>query len=225
MKLKFGAIVTDGRGKIGGHVASKNRAGAYLRTKVTPSNPNTVAQVQARGILASLSQSWSSLSESQRLGWNDAVKEWGSTDIFGDIKNPSGINLFVKLNANLISVGLPTVSDVPAKSEIPAVVLIEGVYKISTGTLTIYFNNVLADGYRALVRATPRLSAGVSFVKSQFRVIGYEVVQADRVTLIDYYSAKFGTVSAGDNIYTSVQFVSVNGQKTTEQKVKLQVIP
>ena len=59
MKLKFGAIVTDGRGKIGGHVASKNRSGAYLRTKVTPSNPNTVAQVQVRSILASLSQSWS----------------------------------------------------------------------------------------------------------------------------------------------------------------------
>jgi len=41
MKMKFGAIVVDGRGKIGGHVASKNRGGAYLRTKVTPSNPQT----------------------------------------------------------------------------------------------------------------------------------------------------------------------------------------
>lgn len=224
MKLKFGAIVTDGRGKIGGHVASKNRSGAYLRTKVTPSNPNTVAQAKARSILASLSQSWGQLTVSQRQGWNDAVKEWGTTDIFGDIKNPSGINLFVKLNSNLISVGVSQVLDVPAKSEVPAVVVIEGVYKISTGTLSVYFNNDLADGYKALVRATPRLSAGVSFVKSQFRVIGYNDVLSDHVTLIDFYSAKFGTVSAGDNIYASVQFVSMNGQKTTEQKVKLDVV-
>lgn len=225
MKLKFGAIVTDGRGKIGGHVASKNRAGAYLRTKVTPSNPNTVAQVQARSILSSLSQQWSTLLESQRLGWNEAVKEWGTTDIFGDIKKPSGINLFVKLNANLISVGLPQVLDVPAKSEVPAVVAISASYDISTGGLFITFDSNLANGKIALIRATPRLSAGVSFVKSQFRVIGQENVQGDNVGLIGAYSSKFGTVSAGDNVYASVQLVLDNGQKTTEQKVKVQVVP
>lgn len=224
MKLKFGAIVTDGRGKIGGHVASKNRAGAYLRTKVTPSNPNTVAQVRARSILASLSQMWQTLTESQRSGWNDAVKEWGTTDIFGDIKKPSGINLFVKLNANLISVGLAQVLDVPAKSEVPAVVIVSASYKVSTGALFINFDSDLANGKIALIRATPRLSAGVSFVKSQFRVIGQENVQLDNVGLIGAYSNKFGTVSVGDNVYASVQLVLENGQKTTEQKVKLQVV-
>ena len=225
MKLKFGAIVTDGRGKIGGHVASKNRAGAYLRTKVTPSNPNTVAQAQARGILASLSQGWGQLTDSQRQGWNDAVKEWGTTDIFGDIKKPSGINLFVKLNANLISVGLPQILDVPAKSEVPAVVVVDAFYQAPTGGLFINFDSGLADGKMALIRATPKLSAGVSFVKSQFRVIGQANVQLDNVGLIGAYSSKFGTISAGDNVYVSVQFVLPNGQKTTEQKVKLQILP
>ena len=224
MKLKFGAIVTDGRGKIGGHVASKNRSGAYLRTKVTPVNPNTPSQVQARNILSSLSQGWSQLSDSQRKGWNDAVKEWGVTDIFGDIKNPSGINLFVKLNANLISVGLPQVLDVPAKTEVPAVVIVSASYSVSTGALYINFDSDLANGKIALIRATPKLSAGVSFVKSQFRVIGKENVQLDNVGLIGAYRNKFGNVSAGDNVYASVQLVLDNGQKTTEQKVKLEVI-
>lgn len=225
MKLKFGAIVTDGRGKIGGHVASKNRAGAYLRTKVTPTNPNTVAQMQARSVLSSLSQQWSTLTESQRLGWNDAVKEWGTTDIFGDIKKPSGINLFVKLNSNLISVGLPQVLDVPAKSEIPAVVFISASYQVLTGALTVTFDSDLANGKKVLVRATPKLSAGVSFVKSQFRVIGYENLQGDNVVLFGVYSSKFGAISIGDNIYVSVQLVLENGQKTTEQKIKLQIVP
>lgn len=225
MKLKFGAIVTDGRGKIGGHVASKNRAGAYLRTKVTPSNPNTVAQLQARSILASLSQGWSQLTDSQRQGWNDAVKEWGTTDIFGDIKNPSGINLFVKLNSNLLNVGLASLSNVPAKSEVPAVIVIDASYRIDKDNVSITFNNALANGYTALVRATPKLSAGVSFVKSQFRVIGYENVVGDNLGIVGGYGAKFGTPSVGENIYVSVQFVLLNGQKTTEQKVKLNIIP
>ena len=224
MKLKFGAIVTDGRGKIGGHVASKNRAGAYLRTKVTPSNPNTVAQMQARSILASLSQRWQTLTESQRSGWNDAVKEWGTTDIFGDIKNPSGINLFVKLNANLLSISYPQLSDVPAKSEIPAVVVVGAVYRITTDTIEITFDSFLADGYVALVRATPKLSAGVSFVKSQFRVIGYGNVSLGALSLAGAYSNKFGAISVGANVYLSVQLVSAIGQKTVEQKVKLEVL-
>ena len=225
MKLKFGAIITDGRGKIGGHVASKNRSGAYLRTKVTPNNPNTTAQVQARNILSSLSQQWSQLTDSQRRGWNDAVKEWGTTDIFGDIKNPSGINLFVKLNSNLMNTGMATLVDVPAKMEVPSVIISQGAYKVATGNLSIDFNDASADGYTALVRATPSLSAGVSFVGSQFRVIGYDTVVLDNLGLIGAYGHKFGVPSAGANVYASVQFVLPNGQKTTEQKIKLKIIP
>ena len=224
MKLKFGAIVTDGRGKIGGHVASKNRAGAYLRTKVTPSNPNTVAQAQARGILASLSQGWGQLTDSQRSGWNDAVKEWGTTDIFGDIKKPSGINLFVKLNANLISVGYPQLSDVPQKMEVPSVIISSASLIISDDDVSVNFDSSAANGVRALVRATPTLSAGVSFVKSQFRVIGNEVVVGNNLSIKGAYGAKFGVPLVGANVYASVQFVLPNGQKTTEQKVKLEVV-
>ena len=224
MKLKFGAIVTDGRGKIGGHVASKNRSGAYLRTKVTPSNPNTVAQSQARGILASLSQGWGQLTDSQRLGWNDAVKEWGTTDIFGDIKNPSGINLYVKLNSNLLNIGGSVIATVPAKLETPTAYLTAAILTASTGALTLSLSDVSADGVVGLVRSTPMLSSGVSFVKSQFRVIGYNQVTNDVLTVNGAYDTKFGTPTVGSNIYFSVQLVLANGQKTIEQKVKAQVV-
>lgn len=225
MKLKFGAIVTDGRGKIGGHVASKNRAGAYLRTKVTPSNPNTVAQAQARSILATLSQTWQTLTESQRSGWNDAVKEWGTTDIFGDIKNPSGINLFVKLNANLIGVGYPLLSDVPKKMEVPSVIITSAFFIIADDDVHFNLDSTNADGIRALVRATPTLSPGVSFVKSQFRVIGSEQVIGNSLSIKNAYSTKFNVPLVGANVYANIQFVLPNGQKTTEQKVKLQIVP
>ena len=38
---------------------------------------------------------------------------------FGDIKNPSGINLFVKLNANLVNTGQATITEAPSKLDIP----------------------------------------------------------------------------------------------------------
>jgi len=44
MKIKFGSIVVNGSGKLGGHVYSSNRGGNYVRTLATPSNPQTPAQ-------------------------------------------------------------------------------------------------------------------------------------------------------------------------------------
>ena len=55
MKIKFGAIVVDGRNKIGGHVMSKNRAGAYMRTKVSPVNPRSLDQMSVRSRLSAIS--------------------------------------------------------------------------------------------------------------------------------------------------------------------------
>ena len=103
MKIKFGAIVVDGRGKIGGHVASKNRGGAYLRTKVTPTNPQTTFQSAVRNRLTAFSQGWRGLTQAQRDAWNAAVSNFSKTDVFGDIKQPTGLNLYVKLNSKFRS--------------------------------------------------------------------------------------------------------------------------
>jgi hypothetical protein len=223
MKIKFGAIVTDGRGKIGGHVASKNRGGAYLRTKVTPTNPQTTAQLKARGVLTSLSQAWSALSDDARLAWNSAVSSWSATDIFGDIKKPTGLNLFIKINTNLANIDQPALNLPPEKIELPVSFLIGATYDVSTGVMVLNFDSSASSGIAVLVRATPALSQGVSFVKSQLRVIGYEDQVSTEVTLTGNYADKFGSISAGDNVYVTAQFVLPSGQKSIESKIKLVV--
>ena len=224
MKIKFGAIVTDGRGKIGGHVASKNRSGAYLRTKITPSNPQTSAQSTARSILSSASQNWRNLTDPQRLSWNNAVSDWSKSDIFGDIKNPTGLNLYVKLSANFANIGEVAPLTPPPVGTSPTAGVLSAVLSVATGVLTINFSDDSADAMMAYVRATPPLSAGISFVKSELRVIGYRGVATDRVVLTGDYAAKFGTFTAGDNIHVSVQFIGLNGAKSIEQKIKASVV-
>lgn len=224
MKIKFGAIVTDGRGKIGGHVASKNRSGAYMRTKVTPSNPNTSAQVSARSLLASLSQSWRTLTKGQRLAWNNAVGDWSKTDIFGDIKNPTGLNLYIKLNANLLGVGLVAITTPPLKQDVPSAYAVSANYTISTGELTVYMNDESGDGIIGLIRATPPLSAGISFVKSELRVLGYASGTADVVSVTNLYASKFGVPVVAANVIVSVQWVLSNGQKSIPMQVKVDVV-
>jgi len=219
MKIKFGAIVVAGSGKIGGHVASKNRAGAYLRTKTTPTNPNTPAQAQARSILGSLSTAWGLLTEDQRKSWNDAVASFATTDIFGDIKNPSGINLYVKLNANLEASAQAQLVVAPAKEEIPFFALTSAVFDMSDETLTF---NAGVDGYDLTfvkIQATPAFSAGISNFKSKLRNIGYNAEISASGDNYALYVDKFGAPVVGSKIALSIAVILATGQQGTAQTV------
>ena len=224
MKMKFGAIVVDGRGKIGGHVASKNRAGAYLRTKVTPVNPNTVAQQAVRAILSSLATSWAELTDAQRLGWNEAVADFASTDIFGDTKNPSGFNLYVKLNSNLLNSGQVQIDDAPAKLEVPFAELDSALGEVSPAELVINTVGNNYDGAVVVFSASGIVSAGITNVKSRMRNIGVSTFTAGAVDIIALYEAKFGALVAGGNLTIGVEVVLANGQKSVKQTIKATII-
>ena len=73
MLIKFGSIVTRGSGKLGGHVFSRNRGGAYIRTNQTPSNPQTAFQQSGRATFTELTQGWSALTQNERDSWNNAI--------------------------------------------------------------------------------------------------------------------------------------------------------
>jgi hypothetical protein len=227
MKIKFGSLVVAGSGKIGGHVASKNRGGAYLRTKVTPSNPQTIRQLTARSILASLSSAWSGLTASQRASWSNAVANFATTDIFGDIRNPSGNNLYVKLNTNLINTAQSTLNSAPEKLEVPFSGITSAVADISESELTVSVENENYEDVQCMVFATPSLPQGVSFVKNKLRFIGSfnggTTTAGSPALLYEAYVAKFGVPAPGANIVISVKPVIATGQAGLAQTAKLTV--
>lgn len=203
MKAKFGAIVVDGRGKINGFVASKNRAGAYFRTKVTPVNPQTSYQVTSRANMSAQSQAWRGLTDAQRTAWNAAVSSFKSTDIFGDIKNPSGFNLFVKINTNLATISASTLTSPPLPSEVPYFTTFSATAAAGTPALSITFAAAIAATEKVILFATAPQSPGKKFVKSEFRKIGV-LTNADTSPkdALSLYTAKFGSIgTAGQKIF------------------------
>lgn len=220
-KIKFGMMMTDARGKLGGQVFSKNRAGAYVRTKVTPVNPQTALQQEGRELLGSLSQQWGLLTQAQIDQWNEAVDEWKSTDVFGDIKKPSGKNLFVKLNMvrrryfpALTSLLVP-----PVKQAMDIYVPTSVDLDITPSQITITMNEQLGVGEPFLIRYTQPLSRGVSFVKNKYRVLGIfetelntsglgnvQIVIPKSQIPIDFADA------VGNNVHFEVQGVIQTGQ-------------
>lgn len=98
-KVKFGAMVTDARGKLDGIVFTKGRGGAVIRKKVTNVNPNTRKQSLRRSITQLLSKHWSNkLTNAQRKAWSLAAINFPKNDIFGNTKVPTGFGYFMRIN-------------------------------------------------------------------------------------------------------------------------------
>ncbi len=224
MKMKFGAIVVDGRGKIGGHVASKNRGGAYLRTKVTPANAKTTFQQGVRAIFTQLSQGWRSLTQAQRDAWNAAVSGFSRTNIFGDLINPSGINLYQRLNNNLLSIGEALITTPPLPSEVGACVLSAASNAIGAATMDLTFAPTVPANTIVKIMATQPLSPGKSFVKNEFRQIGtMPTAETSPFDVKALYLAKFGSQGEiGQKIvFKLLPINSVTGQAGAESSAEV----
>jgi hypothetical protein len=206
MKMKFGALVVDGRGKIGGHVASKNRHGAYLRTKVTPVNRQSVRQTAVRSLLTSISQSWKGLTEAQRLAWNSAVADFKKTNIFGDIQHPSGFNLFQRLNNNIMTLGGAMIVNPPVVTDLDSYTAPVLTYVVGVAALSLAFVAAAGGDSGYKIFATPPMSAGKSFVKSEYRLITQDdAIGVTPINILATYTAVFGGVgNVGDKIFVKI---------------------
>ena len=220
MKAKFGAIVVDGRGKLGGHVFSKNAAGSYMRTKTTPSNPQTSYQTAVRALFASISAGWSSLTEGVRNAWNSAVDDWQKTNVFGDLKKPTGKALYQRLNNQAQSAGWNAVATPPARQDLPDAVVTAVNYIVDAPSLTLVGADVQAST-RIMLFATPVLSDGTTFVKNKLRNISNQLANAyDPAVAAAAYTAKFGTPPSETNIYFGIKYVLATGQASPMQIIK-----
>ena len=214
MKIKFGSIVTDGRGKLGGQVYSRNAAGAYVRNKVTPSNPQTVQQSLLRSTLATFSSGWKSLTESERAAWIAATVNFAKTDVFGDEVTPTGKNLYTKLNTNLTLINGSTIDNPPTPVAVVEPASLSASIDVGIGnTLNINVGG-LDTNQTYLVFATPALSPGINYVKNRLRLLttmaGNESQPFD---IQSVYNARFGVPPAGQKVaFKVVPVNTVTGQ-------------
>ena len=211
MKVKFGAIVVDGRGKVGGHVMSKNRAGAYMRTKVTPVNPRSSYQVLARQRLSTLSSAWSGLLAANRLAWNNAVDLWKGTNIFGDLKNPSGFNLFQRLNNNLAQIGVAQINTPPLPAAIGAWTTFSFVPDNSDTMVLTFAPTPVPAGFAVLIDGTAPCSPGISNANARFRrVTSLAAAVATGVDIKAAYDTKFGAIAPiGDKVFLRAKYINI----------------
>lgn len=207
MKIKWGALVTDGRGKIGGQVASRNKSGAYMKNKVTPSNPRTVAQQAQRALMSSLSQAWRGLTAAARDQWRAAVDSFPTINEFGDVVILSGSTLYNRLNLNLAKVGVAPIGVPP----LPAGAGLTNVTGLVLNPTTVSFDMVegVPAGQTALISATAPMSPGINNFKTRLRnITTSDASGGATVAMFAEYGTKFGQPISGTKIGFSIVLVN-----------------
>ena len=215
MKAKFGLVVVAGSGKLGGHVFTSNKAGASIRTKVTPINRKSTGQNAVRNLFTSLAQAWRGLTQAQRDAWNAAVANFQRTNVFGDLRSVSGIALFQRLNNVLLQAGGAMIVTPPLPVEVANIVVESVTAAVAVPALSIVLNDDIPAGTGLQIWATAPQSAGVDAVNSKYRQIGFgEALDTSPINALAMYTAKFGNTGAiGQKIFVKVvPFSTVSGQ-------------
>ncbi len=101
-------------GKLGALVASHNSGGQYLRSRVTPTNTNTLFQQEVRNAIRTLSPQYAtSLTDAERLGWEVYAENVTRRNRLGDSIKISGISTFVAFNTPRIQNGQTIITAAP----------------------------------------------------------------------------------------------------------------
>ncbi len=215
-KVQWGAIVTDGRNKVGSVVYSRNRYGAYSRSYKANIISNTSYQVNTRNRLSGLSSNWKFLTQTQRDNWNLAVSNYLHTDVFGAIIRPSGFDLYCKLNCNLLQAGLTALTDPPLPGDIGVLSLVGVVADSTTPYVQVSFDDTLLDSnYVIVIMATDCISPGKNYVKNLVREIAVIAPGGSQpYAATTAYLSKYIQIVASQRI--SVALLTIN--KSTGQK-------
>jgi hypothetical protein len=210
-KVKFTAIVADMRNKLNGSVFARNRGGAYVRTKVTPLNPQSVRQVAARNLLTSLAQGFRALTQEQITAWNEATSQWQTTDIFSDLVSPTGLALYVRLNANISNGGGSLITTPPAPTGATALTNLALSAEVTGDVFEMDFAPASVPADHALyVESTAMLSPGINNANSRFRYIA--VLGAASTSPADLFTSqtvKFGGLVAGQKVYVRAKLINI----------------
>jgi hypothetical protein len=168
-RVKFGTIVTDARGKVGGNMFQANRYGRTF--KVNPKQPKrqTPAQQVIRNRFQLISRSWAGLSSADKQTWYDAVMSYTFTNVFGDTVAPTGQLLFQRLNMNMLNADLSMFLTAPTVEPVQEVSDYE--YNIIPAWSQLNLKNVgvsLDSDHIAVIEVTKPISKGIQNVNSLF---------------------------------------------------------
>jgi hypothetical protein len=181
----------------------RNRFGQYYRTRATPVQPGTPAQLNQRARMTTNAAAWRALTDAQRAGWLSLGAMISRTDALGQVYTLNGFMAYCNVNNNLLSAGDAAVSDAPAIVT-PGDLLTVTVTLTSAAFSIAYTATPLAAGTRLFLFVSPQQSAGRKF-NGDYRLLSVTTAAAaSPINAMSAYTAKFGVPVTGNRIFISL---------------------
>lgn len=212
-KIQFGAVATDARGKIAGIVYSKNKAGNYVRAKVSPSQTESNRRTFVRSLFSVNARNFSTgISLAQVTAWNEFARGHLVTDVFGAAHALSGIQMYQRLNSIIAQAGGTPIEDPPDSLAITA--LLTMVATVTAGApdvVSIAFTPSPPEAsHKIAVYATKPLPTGRTFSKSDKRFVFLSASAAASPAVVSApYLAEFGALTAGLKVGIWIQKINI----------------
>lgn len=226
--IKMGSIVTDIRGKVGGHVFKTSARGHVLNTKVVgkrqPEAVNDIRSnkrlinpqgVDVQGAMAGIVLDWQLMSAAQQMAWSAYASTVKHKNKVGEAFTPSAYNAYVAINAALINNGAGGTLVPPSTSDS----LYQFNFTITTCTSSsIGITNAAANPASTIccIKATRSLNNGTTPQKNKFSIIDYNASMASGTySLTSKYEAVFGAPITGQVLWLSSILTDINtGQQS-----------
>lgn len=213
--VKYGAIITDMKGKIGGTTfqggfsgsVAKSTPGTRAGSKLTKADAGRI--VNQNALIAELAAGWRNLTDEQRLTWRTGAPNYPFLNRFGASYTASGYQVYMSLNSQLKAPGITFLDTCPTPISVePLPGLAYSMTAVDAMDLTI--TSAIPANYRMGVWATRPFSFGNGPKASDYKLIRYWVA-GDGTTnnLIDDWEHIYGSFPTSGIIYFKNQMISL----------------
>ena len=180
--IAFGGFSGSAKGVTARQVGGRS----ILSVRSWPTGQTTSAQVVRRASMSKITKSYKTLTAEQMKAWEKLAQHASGQSVFGQKAELSGINLYVRLNANRVMAGESILSTPPAGQVAVPNVEYDAV---SVTPQLIVFGGIKhqSSPYKMVVKMSGSQSAGISNGWSKTVIISSEVEddwgEADITTL------------------------------------------
>lgn len=193
----YGGGVIDARGSVSGITMSRSRFGASHRAKVSPIQPQSPFQTEARNWLSNWSQTWSQvLTAAQRAAWNSYALTTPATNVFGQTSYLTGHQWFVRLNSNIQRCSGASILVPPAFTSMPGFTALSCTSSHVPGAVlrVFYAAPALPGTPYMYLFASQSLSPGIAYANNQLRFIGALPLAGSPINWEGSYLTRFRNV-------------------------------
>src|SRR6185369_4514350 len=211
-KIKFGSVITDSRGSIGGHTLKWSRAGNVLGTKPQPKQEKTARQRAIQANFSTLTKRWwNNLTSTQRDDWRALAAANPRSNIWGDEYPLTGLAYYVKLNQTLHQAGYSNTDTAPADQAVTSP-LTATLTATAPATMSLaYTTTPTPTDHIAYLLMTPPLSPGRStFDGSFFFVAAGTAGQTSPWNIAAAYAARGFTIVAARQYVARLAFLNTD---------------